>query len=116
MDLLAKKGYWAAPFPGKENTNSQPADLTACKNNEPILFDCKTLASKNGLFPLNRVEQNQRMAYKRFKECGNKYYYLAILWNNNIYLVNLDDIDFKEKSIDLKNKIPYKENFYEKFC
>lgn len=112
-NYLYGKGYWVAPFPGKDHTNSQPADLIACKNNEPILIDCKTLANKNGLFPLDRVEQNQRLAYKRFKHTGNKYYYLAILWNNNIYLINLDDIDFKSKHIDLKNETPYEENCYE---
>ena len=77
------------------------------------MFDCKTLESKNGLFPLNRVEQNQRMAYKRFRETGNEYYFLAILWNNNVYLINLEYIDFKNKHIDLKNEEPFKENFYE---
>ena len=112
-EYISKKGYWVAPFPGKEYTNSQPADLSAAKNNEPILFDCKTLANKNGLFPISRIEENQRLAYKRFKACGNKYYYLAILWNNDIYLINLDDVDFNSKHIDLKNEIPYEENFYE---
>ena len=112
-DYLAKNGCRVAPFPGKDHTNSQPADNIACKNNEPFLFDCKTLANKNGLFPIHRIEENQRLAYKRFKQTGNKKYYLAILWNNNVYLVNLDNIDFTAKSIDLKNEISIEENFYE---
>lgn len=45
--FLSKQGYWVAPFPGKAHTNSQPADLVACKNNEPFLIDCKTLATEN---------------------------------------------------------------------
>ena len=113
---MSKEGYWVAQFPGKDYTNSQPADMIMCKDNEPILVDCKTLENKNGLFNLKRLEQNQRMAYKRFKQAGNKNYYLAILWNNNVYRVNLDDIDLKSKSIDVKSFECIKENFYEKFC
>lgn len=112
-EYLSKKGYWVAQFPGKDYTNSQPADMIACKNDKPYLVDCKTLANKSGTFTLDRLEQNQRMAYKRFKEAGNKNYYLAILWNNNVYLVSLNKIDLRWKSINVKDYTCIKENFYE---
>lgn len=110
--FLSEKGYWVAPFPGKAFTNSQPADLIACKNNVPYLIDCKTLSNKNGLFALTRVEQNQRLAYKRFRECGNFLYTLAILWNNDIYMIPLYSVNFKNKNINLKEINPQWKGFY----
>ena len=88
-------------------------DLIACKNNEPWLIDCKTLNNKNGLFPISRIEENQRLAYKRFEKCGNNNYCLSILWNNDVYLIPLNCIDFNQKSIPICDNIPEWRNFYE---
>lgn len=88
-------------------------DLIACKNNKPFLIDCKTLDNKNGLFPLSRIEENQRLAYKKFKECGNNNYYLAILWDNDIYMLNMSFINFDLKSYDLKKESPKWRDFYD---
>lgn len=110
---LSNLGFWVSLFPGNNHTNSQPADLIACIDNVPALIDCKTLKNKNGLFPLNRIEENQRLCYKKWKECGNEEYYLVILWNNDVYFVSLDDIDFSKKSYDLKTEEPIWEDFYE---
>jgi hypothetical protein len=85
-------------------------DLFVCKNNIPILIDCKTLNNKNGLFPTLRIEENQRLAYEKFKACGNDNYYLAILWQNKVYIIPMNSINFLDKSIDLKK---YKEKWSE---
>lgn len=53
------------------------------------------------------------MAYRRWRECGNRDYFLIILWQNNVYRINLEDIDFNKKSISLKNWKPLVEGFYE---
>lgn len=98
---------------GAAHTGSQPCDLVACKNGKVWAIDCKTLNNKNGLFPISRVEENQRLAYKRFKKCGNDNFFLAILWNNNIYFIPMFDVAFEEKSIDLKKKIAMWRGFYE---
>lgn len=87
-------------------------DLIACKNNIAWLIDCKTLTNKNGLFNLKRLEENQRLAYKKFKKCGNDNYYLAILWDNDIYMVNMSFINFDLKSYDLKQEKPMWRDFY----
>ena len=112
-EFLAKNGYWVAPFPGKAHTNAQPADLICCKNDRPYLIDCKTLENKNGIFNLSRIEENQRLAYQRYVACGNKNYSLAILWKNDIYIVQLAEIDFNGKSINLNNFFPIWRNFNE---
>lgn len=77
-----------------------------------MLIDCKILENSTGRFTLERVEQNQRSCWNKWKECGNANYYLAILWKNDVYFVHLGTIDFKEKSIDLKIRMPAKRGFY----
>lgn len=112
MEHLSEKGYWCAYLEGAAHSNSQPCDIIACKDKKVWAIDCKTLHNKNGLFPVNRIEQNQIFAYKRFKKCGNENFFLAILWNNNIYFIPMFDIIFEEKSIDLKKKIAMWRDFY----
>lgn len=114
-EYLSKKGYWVHFIETSSHVGSQPFDIIAIKRDFPELYDCKTLNNKNGLFPLSRIEENQRLAYKRVRKCKNHetFFALAIIWNNDLYFVDFDDIDFDKKSIDLKQINPYKENFYE---
>lgn len=83
----------------KQNIGSQPCDLIAIKNDRATLIDCKTCNTH--LFPIKRIEENQWQAYKRFKECGNNDYVLAINYKDEIYIIPLDIIDKNRKSIDL---------------
>lgn len=114
-NFLASKNYWVHFIEGAAHTGSQPCDIIAIKRDFPELYDCKTLNNKNGLFPISRIEENQRLAYERVRECRNPetIFSLAILWNNNLYYIDFDDIDFNKKSIDLKEISPYKKGFYD---
>lgn len=91
---------------------SQPADLIATKNNIFYIIDCKTLKNKSKTFSLSRAEENQVLAYKRLVEVKSYNYYYAILHDNNIYLIPMFDIVNKEKTINLKDYIIFKRNFY----
>lgn len=115
MKYMSKKGYWVAYFEGRANIGSQPCDLICVRRDWAELYDCKTLANKNGLFPIDRIEENQRLAFQRLRKCRNPNtdFALAILWNNDVYFVYFDDIDFTKKSIDLKQIGPVIENFSE---
>ena len=66
------------------------------------MIDAKT--SSTYLFPIERIEENQRNAFKRYKECGNKDFILAIKYKNKIYYKNLNDINFKDKSFDIRKE------------
>lgn len=110
---LSDCGYWVHYIEGGAYTGSQSCDLIAAKDNDIYCIDCKTLKNKSGTFSLDRIEENQRLSYKRFEECGNYYFYLAILWENDVYRVWLNDINFNEKSINLRNYQKIAENFYE---
>ena len=74
-DILSSMGYWVLMVTPKSYINSQPCDLIAIKNNKPILIDCKTC--KTHLFPINRIEENQIQASKKYFDCGNAEYYIA---------------------------------------
>ena len=101
-ELLRKKGYWVTFLSPRKNIGSQPCDLIAIKNDFPILIDCKTCDKH--LFSINRIEENQRQAFKRYLKCGNTTFILAIKYNNKIYEINMKDIDFKQKSIELEGR------------
>ena len=101
-EILSKKGYWVTYLAPKQHIGSQPCDLIAIKNNKAILIDCKT--SKTHLFPISRIEENQWNASKRFLECGNKEYYIAIKYNESIYTIPINEINREEKSINLKEQ------------
>ena len=113
-DFLSKKGYWVHYIEGAAHTGAQPCDIVAIRRDSTELYDCKTLNNKNGLFPLSRVEENQRLAFKRFRKCQNvkSTFALAILWNDDVYFVDFDNIDFTQKSIDLKKLFPFIRGFY----
>lgn len=99
-EILSKMGYWVTFLTPKQNVGSQPCDLIAIKNDRSILIDCKTC--KTHLFPISRIEENQRQAFKKYIKCGNTKYILAIKYNNKIYEIDMKDIDFTQKSIDLE--------------
>ena len=116
-EYLSIKGCWVHFIEGAAHTGAQPCDIIAIKNDRVQLYDCKTLNNKNGIFPLSRVEENQRLAFQRFRECWNEIstFALAILWNNDLYFIDFDNIDFFQKSIDLKEFHPFIRGFYENF-
>lgn len=100
--ILSKKGYWVVPIVPKKN-GSQPCDLIAIKEDIPILIDCKV--SESHLFPLSRVEQNQRLAFRKYLECDNTQYFLVIKYKNRIYKIDMRTIDFDlQKNIDLEGE------------
>lgn len=98
--ILSDNGFWVTLLTPKTHIGSQPADLIAVKNGKAILIDCKTC--NNYLFPLSRIEQNQIEASRKFFSCGNTRYFIAIKYNEDIYLIPINKINFEEKSIDLR--------------
>ena len=101
--ILKNKGYWVTFLTPKRHIGSQPCDLIAIKNDKAILIDCKTC--KTHLFPISRIEENQRQAFKRYLKCGNTTFILAIKYDNKIYEINMKNIDFKQKNIELEGRM-----------
>ena len=101
-EILSKQGFWVTFITPKATNGSQPCDLIAIKDDIAFLIDCKTSESK--LFPLKRIEQNQREAFRKYQHCGNMNYYLAIKHENKIYKIDMAEIDFKQKNINLEGR------------
>jgi len=103
-------GYYPE-YHEKSASGSQNGDITIIRHNIATKVECKHLAAKNGLFPLSRIESNQWLAYKTFKECKNNNMVLAILWCDSVYFIQFDLLQFFDKSIDLKRIEPNIKNF-----
>lgn len=101
-NILVSKGYWVTLLNPKTHIGSQPADLIAVKDNKATLIDCKTC--KTHLFPISRIEENQWLAYEKYKKCGNTDYVLAIKYLEVIYIIPIDTINKDRKSIDLEKQ------------
>ena len=88
-EILRKRGYWVTFLSPKQYIGSQPADLIAIKDDQPMLIDCKTC--KTHLFPISRIEENQRQAWKRYTKCGNTKFMLVFKYNLKIYVESIKD-------------------------
>lgn len=114
-EFFAKIDFYAI-YNNRNNSGAQPFDILVIERNQAYAYECKNLENKNGLFPISRVEENQLLAYKRFKECGNNNMYLAILWNDNVYFINFDLLCYFDKHINLKNIEPNIKNWSDYTC
>ncbi len=95
-EKLSEIGYWVHLL--NQNSSGQPADLIAVKNGNGFLIDCKVCT--NSYFLLSRIEENQKLAARHWKECNNGDFYFAIKMNEEIYLTTLTDLPKSQKRID----------------
>lgn len=95
---LAKKlsdaGWWVHVM--QQNKAGQPADIIAVNEGFHTLIDCKVISDHNG-FPFSRVEENQRMAMRRFFNRGGELCYFALkMPDDEIRLISLTRIETLE--------------------
>ena len=83
-NLLAGQGYWVH-FLSPDNRGAQPFDVIAVKDGNADAYDCKTCASN--IFSIDRLEDNQKLAFDKWIRCGNNVPYIAVLHNDKIYLI-----------------------------
>ena len=94
-NLLADRGFWSHVL--QQNKSGQPADIIAVKGKYHTLIDCKVISDHDG-FPLSRVEENQRLAMKRFMERGGECGWFALkLPDGTVWMVSITTIGFMEK-------------------
>lgn len=83
-DLGQYDGWWVHNM--ASTASGQPADVIAVKSGKPYLIDCKVCA-KN-YFNLNRVEENQHLAMRYWRHCGNGEPWFALkLELDDVYMV-----------------------------
>lgn len=81
--ILAENGFWVH-FITPDRTGSQPFDVIAVKSGNAYAFDCKTCEAST--FSINRLEDNQIMAFDKWLKCGNENAYIAIKHKDKIYI------------------------------
>ena len=92
-ELLAENGFWAHNMANRKN--GQPADVIAARNSCAYLIDCKVCAGDR--FDFKRVEENQRLAMKRWFNCGNGTGWFAIKMGEEIYMMDFFMLEQMEK-------------------
>lgn len=84
-NLLMTQGFWVH-FITPDARGAQPFDVIAVKGGEAYAYDCKTCAAD--WFSINRLEDNQVMAFEKWIRCGNNNPNIAVLHKDKIYLVS----------------------------
>lgn len=83
-DILTAQGFWVH-FIQPDQRGAQPFDVIAVKGGEAYAYDCKTCAAD--VFTMDRLEDNQVMAFEKWVRCGNTNPNIAVLHNDKIYLI-----------------------------
>ena len=87
---LSARGFWCHGL--TQNAQGQPFDVIAARNGMTYAIDCKD-CEKN-VFPLSRIEENQRSAMGLWKETGNGTGWFALkLTSGEVFLTSLDALD-----------------------
>lgn len=84
-ELLARYGWWVH-FLSPNEAGAQPFDIIAVRNGKAIAIDCKT--SVSNVFPINRLEDNQQLAFERWMRCKNLVPLIFVKYKENIHIVN----------------------------
>ena len=100
--LLASRGWWVH-FLSPAANGGQPFDIIAAKDGSAMAIDCKTSVSH--IFPLSRLEENQICAFEKWLMCGNEEPYIAVKYQDKIYLIGYRRLKLYER-IDLDREKP----------
>lgn len=101
-EILSKSGYWVH-FIAQDSRGAQPFDVIAVKDGVAIVFDCKTC--KDSVFRIDRLEDNQVMAFEKWMSCGNSTPYVAIEHNSEVYMISY--LKLKEAGkVELDKEVP----------
>ena len=93
-EFLDWHGFWCHVL--QQNKSGQPADIIAVKGDYHCLIDCKEVSTKAG-FVLSRVEENQRLAMKKFAERGGHIGWFAVKFpDGDIRMISIVSVLFGE--------------------
>lgn len=92
--LLNAQRYWVH-FLTPDHRGAQPFDIIAVKNEMAVAIECKTLSKTHKYFNVSRLEDNQILAFEKWLSCGNTKAYVAVEYDDLIYMIKY--VDLKEK-------------------
>ena len=89
-EILSEHGFWVHVM--QQNKAGQPADIIAIRGRFHTLIDCKVC--ENGEFRFERIEENQRLAMKRFfNRCGELCYFALKRPDGEIRMVSIERLN-----------------------
>jgi Holliday junction resolvase len=97
-EILAAQGYWVH-FIVPDARGAQPFDIIAVKDGKALAIDCKTCAADS--FSVSRLEDNQIMAFNKWRACGNETPVIAVKHAEKIYYIDYSRL-LQEKRIKLE--------------
>lgn len=101
--LLSDDGYWVH-FMTPDNRGAQPFDIIAVKDGDAFAIDCKTCVKP--YIEISRLEDNQILAFEKWRACGNNHPLVAVFHEEKVYVV--DYVDLKQKGkIKLDTEVEY---------
>ena len=87
-EILSKEGFWCHNL--AQNSAGQPADVIAVKCGEAFLIDCKVCSQ--GKFQYSRIEENQDLSMKLWRDCGNGIGLFALKFDEKVYMVDRESL------------------------
>lgn len=97
--MLSRDGWWVH-FLSPDNRGAQPFDIIAVKNGNAMAIDCKTCV--DNIFRINRLEENQKYAFQKWRDCGNSFAGIYIEHGDRLYIVSYDDLLDNDGKYDLE--------------
>ena len=97
QEVFTKAGWWVH-FISPDHRGAQPFDMIVVRNGDARVFDCKTCDSH--IFSIDRLEDNQVLAFERWIRCGNSVPYIVVEHDSKVYFVSYDKLK-AEKRVDL---------------
>lgn len=94
--ILAKHGVWVH-FMAPDSRGAQPFDIVAVKDGKAFAIECKTLDKKTRSFTLDRLEDNQRMAFQRWRDCGNGEPLIFVWHDHDVKVIEYKDLEANGK-------------------
>lgn len=98
VEELRRKGFWVH-FISPNSAGAQPFDVIAVKDGRAIAGDCKTSVRRT--FSIDRLEDNQVLAFQRWLDCGNDSPLIFIKYRDKIKVVSYLDLCMRGGKVDL---------------
>ena len=102
-EILSADGWWVH-FISPDNRGAQPFDIIAVKEGRAIAADCKTCEGK--IFSIDRLEDNQRLAFEKWQRCGNSEPMLFVKHRNEVFCIEYYELKLY-KRIFLRERKPW---------
>lgn len=93
-----KEYGWFVHFLSPDRSGAQPFDIIALKAGRALAIDCKT--SARSIFYFERLEYNQVCAFERWIEIVQEEPWVAVKYQNEIYMVSYSMLK-KKRKVDL---------------